>query len=248
MRSWALGASAIVVVLGLTGCDAMFNVRSDGVVSEEAVTELRFSGGSGDVTVLRDETVKGIDIRRRARYADQSPSESIRISGGVAVLDSDCGHQCTASYEVRVPRPLRIRGETGSGDVDLRSGSDVGVHLGSGDVSIVDATGQVVVETGSGDITLDLPGTANVSARAGSGDIEVRIPDGTCRVSADTSSGDRTVRVSDGPAGSPELRLHTGSGDITVLPSLHLPPAPSAPPSAVPSAVPSVTPPGTPSP
>jgi hypothetical protein len=221
MRRTSLLAAVVglIVVAGAAGCGPIFNTLNDGVVRDTPMTEVRFSGGSGDVTVLPDDAVKGIDIRRIARYWDEPPRESIEISGGLVRLDADCGPHCTASYEVHAPRGLRVVGDTGSGDVNLRGVSDVDVRVSSGDLSVVDTTGSVRVQVSSGDITLDLPGTANVTVEASSGDVEVRLPNGCCRITASTSSGDERIEVSQGSAAAPLVNVHTSSGDISVLPA-----------------------------
>src|SRR5688572_29230053 len=141
----------------LSGCDVAWNYLEDGLIRDDRVTEVRISGGSGDLVVIRDDAVKGIDIRRKARYREVEPHDSMKVEGGIAQLSSDCGPICSASYEVRVPygeRGVKVTGSVDSGDVRLTSVSDVDIKLDSGDIEINGASGAVAVEADSGSITL----------------------------------------------------------------------------------------------
>jgi hypothetical protein len=241
----------------MAGCNVAWNYLEDGLIRDDRVTEVRITGGSGDLTVVRDDAVKGVDIRRKARYRGAEPHDTMRVEGGVAQLASDCGPTCSASYEVHVPygeRGVKVTGDVGSGDVTLTSVSDVDIQLGSGDVEINGASGAVSVETSSGNVklsdvagdvravvnsgdiegrglrgakvstqsdsgnvTLTVSGTGDVTVKASSGDITVNVPDRTVVITADTDSGDRTINVAESTAaGAKRLDLHTNSGDITV--------------------------------
>jgi DUF4097 and DUF4098 domain-containing protein YvlB len=139
---------------------------------------------------------------------------------------------------------VRVRGA--SGDVSARAGSGdielsgiagaVVCHTGSGDIRLVNVTGTASAETGSGsisgtdlrgthasthtgsgDVTLRLTAVQDVDANTGSGSVRVTVPGGqSYRVAASTSSGDTHVRVPNDAAAPHQLKVHTGSGDITV--------------------------------
>ncbi len=226
----------------------------------EAITEVNLDGGAGDITVITDSTVKGVDIRRRVRYLNGAPSidDTIVFSGATVTLKTDCGSQCSASYEVRMPKPgLRVTGDNGSGDIRLTDVSDVDIKLGSGDVTIKAATGSVRVKAGSGDIdlkdiggdvtistgsgdvtaadlrgaktaieassgdlSLRLPGTGDVRAVTGSGDVTIWVPDRCTRISITSGGGDQHLNVAPDLNSARLLEVRTGSGDVTVNPSL----------------------------
>ena len=254
--------SAVFAVLagaGAVGCSSLVNVLRDGVVRDERVTQVTFSGDSGDITTLVDAAVKGIDIRRRVLYPNRAPSiaDTIQFAGGVVTLSTSCGEQCTVSNEVLVPVPgLKVTGRNDSGDLTLHGASDVDIEAGSGDVTVDGATGTVRVRAGSGDvkltgiagpatvtvgsgdvtghdlrgtrtsievssgdITLNLPGTGDVTALTGSGDIHVNVPDRTCRVVANAGSGDLNLEVNGELGSAHVLELRSGSGDISVRPA-----------------------------
>jgi hypothetical protein len=230
--------AAVLGVLTLAssaGCGNVFNYLSDGLVRPDVITEIHILAGSGDVTYIPDDTVKGVDVRRRVRYLSQPPAAeaTIHISGGVVTLQTDCGHNCGVSYEVRAPKGeqgIKVTGESGSGDVRLQGVSTVDLEVGSGNIEIKNATGAIRAKTGSGNITVtdvagdavlttgsgdvegrDLRG-ARTTVEVGSGQITLRLP-GTGDASAVTSSGDIDVTV---PVGTCEIVAETDSGDRNI--------------------------------
>jgi Putative adhesin len=260
-RTIALAATLGLLTIGAAaGCTGIFNRLEDGVVRDGAFTGVSITGGSGDVTVATDPTVKGIDIRRTVRYLKNSPSidDTITFTGAVVTLKTDCGSQCSASYQVRVPTAgLKVDGSNGSGNIRLQGVSDVDIELGSGDVTVDGASGTVRVKAGSGNVeladvagpvtvnsgsgnmtgtnlrganttidlssgnvSLDVPGTGDVKAVTSSGDIDVLVPDHACRVTADSSSGDLSIQVSTDTASTHLIDLRTGSGNVTVKPTV----------------------------
>jgi hypothetical protein len=246
-------------VLGTAACTPLdFDTLTDGATQDQPITEVRISGGSGDVTVQADSSVKGVNLIRTVRYRGAKPGATYHFDGGVLSIDTACGSLCGASYVVRVPprgsgAGVAVSGSNSSGNITVHSEGTVDVSVSSGDievtdidggvkaktssgnVTLVDIGGPVVVSVTSGDITgrnlhgatsdirstsgnvtLDLPGTGDVTAHATSGDINVTVPDGTCRVHADAASGDTEVKVAGGTAHL--LDVTTGSGNITVNP------------------------------
>jgi len=255
LRVVILAVLGTLALASAAACGLETNRLEDGEQLPDRVTEVRISGGSGDVTLSADDTVSGVDIRRSVRYVREVPGKTTRVEQGVLHLSTECGNQCSVSYEVRTPRGVKVTGENGSGTIDVRGVSDVDVRVGSGDIRVSDATGAVTARTGSGrieltniagdttattssgdvdgrdlrgartmievasgTITLDLPGTGDVTARTNSGSIEVRVPDRCCRVTAGAESGSETVEVATNPDSPNDLDLHTDSGDITVRP------------------------------
>jgi hypothetical protein len=250
----------VLTIAGAAGCNQIFNRIEDGVVRGEAVAEVNIDGGSGDIAVVTDTTVKGVDIRRSVHYLDRAPStdDTIVFNGGKVTLKTDCGPQCSASYEVRTPAAgVKVTGDNGSGNTRLTDVSDVDLQVGSGNITVERATGSVRLKTGSGDIelknvggnvtlntgsgnvtgddlrgattaievssgnvSLHLPGTGDVRAVTGSGNIEIWVPDRSARISVNSSTGNHNVNVTADPNSPRLLELRTGSGDVTVSPTL----------------------------
>jgi hypothetical protein len=213
-RTVALAAMlGAVTIGGATACSGVFNRLEDGVVRDEPVTEVALAGGGGDVKVLIDSSVKGVDIRRSVRYLGESPSigDTVLFASGVVTLRTDCGSRCSASYEVRMPAAgVKVTGDNGSGDISLHDVSDVDIEVGSGNVTIDRASGAVHVENGSGDIKLaDVTGATTITT--GSGNVTgsgLRGP----TTSIEVSSGDIDLDV----PGTGDVKVVTGSGNIEV--------------------------------
>ncbi|HET8987068.1 MAG TPA: DUF4097 family beta strand repeat-containing protein [Humibacillus sp.] len=110
-------------------------------------------------------------------------------------------------------------------EVDLPEGSTLDVRTGSGDVRGTGRFGDTQAATGSGDLTFDDLGSAEL--KSGSGDLRARAVRGDLR--AKTGSGDIELEATHGPAdlvsGSGDVSLRraeasvrakTGSGDVSI--------------------------------
>lgn len=200
-------AAGVLAAVALTGCGP-FNTFSDEHTDEVAVTEVNLNGGAGSVTVSPGAE-RSVHVKRTVRYSgDKRPGATDHVDGTVLKLNTDCGLNCSVSYEVTAPSGVKVSGANGSGRLSLSNVSTVSVDVGSGSVVVRGASGAVNVKTGSGTIDLsDVHGA--VVTRTGSGTIRLRAIGGTAV--ADTGSG--TVQGSglDG-----RTTVHTGSGTITL--------------------------------
>jgi Toastrack DUF4097 len=107
----------------------------------------------------------------------------------------------------------------GSGDVQLRNvASDAVAETGSGDINATDLSGaHTSTHTGSGDVTLRLSTAQDVDVNTGSGDVRITVPGGQgYRLAVSTSSGDTHLGVSSDPSADHQIKVHTGSGDVTL--------------------------------
>ncbi|MER7460219.1 DUF4097 family beta strand repeat-containing protein [Micromonospora sp. NPDC126480] len=208
-RSTAALAAATLIVAA--GCDNLSFRRLDFDNTETVkISTVRVLPGAGDVVVRATGAPGSVRIKRVVRYQDSQPRTTHRIEGEELVLDTDCGPQCSISYEVTAPAGVAVRGETGSGDVDVSRTGAVDLKVGSGDVRVAGATGAVRVETGSGDIEVIDVDTA-VTLRASSGDINARGLGGG--VDAEANSGRVTIELAE-PA---SVRAHASSGDVELV-------------------------------
>jgi hypothetical protein len=180
------------------------NITIDYEISVPANAALNLRSGSGDV-----------ETNNVGRFLTASSgSGNVRAHGlhGAATLDS------------------------GSGDIELeeQAPGDVHAKTGSGSIRIHGLDGALYARTGSGDIEAEghIQGPANVSS--GSGDVRLHLnPDSRFTVEAATGSGDIHVRFPGAPkeeddsrhhlsasinGGGSILELHTGSGDIEIVP------------------------------
>lgn len=217
VRTFAV-ATSLATLAALAGCDDVAHTQLSFSATEKAtITEIRVSGGSGDITIRGNGPAGEVRIDRVVRYRGDEPGRTYRVSGTVLHIDTDCGASCRVTYDIQAPPGVAVRGQNGSGDVVLSQMAAVDVRLGSGSIDVSDSTADVVAHTGSGDVTVALLKPADVRAGAGSGDITITVPQGRYRVNARTGSGDSTINVPDNPAGEHLVEIDSGSGDITLV-------------------------------
>ncbi|MCI4062150.1 DUF4097 domain-containing protein [Micromonospora sp. R77] len=205
-----VAASAATLIL-LSGCDTLSSRRLDFDNTEAVrITRVTVRPGAGDVVVRAAGTAAQVRIKRTVRYQGDEPTARYEIKGDELVLDTDCGPRCSISYEVTAPQGVAVRGETGSGDVELSGVGPVEMKLSSGNITVVGATGDVRAETNSGNIEVsDVTGTA--SLRAASGDVSARGLAGP----VDAAAGSGNVEVELARPGS--ARAHAGSGNVDLI-------------------------------
>jgi DUF4097 and DUF4098 domain-containing protein YvlB len=192
----------------LSGCAGVIGAKMTYNDTEKAkITDIVLTGGSGDVkitTAAVDETTIQRVIRRTA-----NPGASYHLSGSVLNLDTSCGLNCSVSYAIQTPPGVKVRGNLGSGDIQLAGVADTDVQVSSGDMLITDATGPVKARATSGDIQV-LRSHGTVSAVATSGDI--RAIDSAGAVTVKATSGDVQVRLS----APNSISADVTSGDIDI--------------------------------
>lgn len=208
-----LGAAALAgaSTLALAGCFATPRAQLDFSDTEKAkITEIRLSGGSGDVSI-RTSARTDTAINRVVRYRGTEPGPTYRVEGAVLAIDTNCGRDCSVDYDIEAPAGVAVTGTVTSGDVDLAGTGAVDLDVTSGDVTVSGATGAVGVGTTSGNITASgVTGATTLKAR--SGDIEGRGLAGT--VTAEATSGDVELELA--KAAPVTVRVTSGDVDVTV--------------------------------
>jgi DUF4097 and DUF4098 domain-containing protein YvlB len=259
-------------VAALSACAYVPNKQfRDEHTADAAITSIILNGGSGSVTITgsADGT---IHVKRHVQYRDHKPGVTDTVAGDTLTLNTSCGRACSVDYDVTAPKGIKVAGRTGSGDVTLRdiatasiavgsgnirvrgASGDVSARSGSGDLDLADVAGAVACHTGSGNIrlagvtgttdaetdsgdvtatdlhgtrtsthtgsgnvTLRLATTQDVTAETGSGDVRLTVPGGqSYRVGVSSSSGDKHVGVPSDASAAHQLKVHTGSGNITI--------------------------------
>ena len=208
-RTGALVLLAAAAATVLTGCGGVGAKLTFQDTEKVKVTEIVLSGRSGDVGVTTAAIAETRITRVVHRRSDPDPS--YRLDGTVLHIDTDCGTDCTASYQIEAPTGVKVRGKLQSGDIALAGVGASNVTVTSGDVMVDGASGAVQVKTTSGDITVQ-DATAGATLTATSGDLRA-INVGGSPVSARTTSGDVTVQTT--AAGS--VTAQATSGDVSVL-------------------------------
>src|SRR4051812_24693787 len=87
----------LFAVAGLAGCNPATNQFSDSHTTESTLDEVRFTGGSGSLTV-RTGSGAQTTIERRVHYMDAKPGATDHTDGAALVLDMDCGRNCWVDY------------------------------------------------------------------------------------------------------------------------------------------------------
>ncbi|AEV82316.1 liaG [Actinoplanes sp. SE50] len=215
---------AAASVAALAGCDGVVGAKMTFDDTEKTkVTDIVLSGGSGDVTVTTG-AVGETHIKRIVRGGNGS-GPSYQLSGTTLTLPTDCGFNCSVSYEVDAPAGVAVHGSMRSGSTSLTGVGAVDLKLTSGDVVIDHATAPVKVKATSGSVTVTgapavtLEATSgDLAAREIAGPIDARVTSGDvdlelsrpASVTAVVTSGDLMLRV---PVGSYQLKEHATTGD-----------------------------------
>lgn len=206
-----------------------------------AVRAVEVDAGAGDLQVLADGG-SSTRVEARESWSFSRVRHTERVVDGVLQLQASCPDwygQCGLSYVVHVPAGTTVRARTGSADVKVTGVGAVDLTASSGNVRVRDTTGELVLRSSSGDVRVTGARAGRVSARAGSGDVDlslatapdaldlatgsgdlaVRLPDAGYRLSTRTGSGDEHVRVRGDDASPRTLTARTGSGDLDVTPA-----------------------------
>jgi DUF4097 and DUF4098 domain-containing protein YvlB len=202
----------------------MRDVAIDYEITTPAETTLRAHSGSGNHDI--DGLKGGVDLE-----SGSGDMQLRALTGNV--------HTQTGSGNVR-GRDINgaIRASAGSGDIEFEEtgAGDITIHTGSGNIQLRGINGGLRADAGSGDITAEGTQKNEWEVRTGSGNVHLRLPaEAAFDVDLNTSSGNidldhpviTTVqgRVNDSPhhtisgkvhGGGPLLRVHTGSGDISI--------------------------------
>ncbi len=108
---------------------------------------------------------------------------------------------------------------TGTGDVNLNTtDGPIRVEVGTGDVlgaRLKAATAEVRTGEGSIDVTFDNIVDA-LTVDSGSGDVTAQVPNALYRVEATTEDGSVDIQVDEDPGAGPGITIGTGAGDVTI--------------------------------
>ncbi|GAA1153707.1 DUF4097 family beta strand repeat-containing protein [Kribbella jejuensis] len=193
----------------------------------DKITTVQLAAGHSDITIKVSDDDR-TSVREKRKFWFFKHGDAYSVNDGTLKLDGDCGWQCSADYEVTVPRGTKVTGENSSGDIqisgvagiDAKSTSgkielrdvegDVNLHVTSGDVSVHGLNGKLDVKANSGDIEAkDLKG-GPVNVETTSGDMELTLAEAN-DVTAKGTSGDIEIRT---PGTDYKTSLDSQHGDI----------------------------------
>jgi hypothetical protein len=193
----------------LTGCAGVLGAKmtyNDTV--QKKITEIRIDGDSGDVNI-KTAAVDETTITRLVRHSS-NPEASYRLDGTVLTIDTDCGHNCSVSYEIKAPAGVAVSGELHSGDVALDGVGATDLQVTSGNVTAHNTVGAVKLRATSGDVDV-FDSKAAVTAQVTSGNVRAMNAAGPVDIKA--TSGDVQVKM----AVVQPVRAHASSGNVDVI-------------------------------
>ena len=204
-----LGVILLVAAAGLAFWQFGDRDSDDTHKVDDKITTVQLAAGHADITInVSDDDTATVQEKRKFWFFKRG--DAYAVKDGVLKLDGDCGWQCTADFEVTVPRGTKVTGENGSGDIQIAGVAGVDAKSRSGKVELSDIQGDVNLDVTSGDVSVqDLTGKLDV--KANSGDIEAKDLSGGA-VNVETTSGDIELDLSE----ANDIRAKGTSGDIEI--------------------------------
>ncbi|TDW89382.1 putative adhesin [Kribbella pratensis] len=204
-----LGVILLVAAAGLTFWQFGDRDSDDTHKIDDKITTVQLAAGHADITINVSDDDRA-SVREKRKFWFWKHGDAYSVNDGVLKLDGDCGWQCTADFEVTVPRGTKVTGENGSGDIEITGVAGVDAKSNSGKVELREVKGDVNLDVTSGNVSVqDLTGKLDV--KANSGDIEAKDLSGGA-VNVETTSGDIELDLSE--AG--DIRAKGTSGDIEI--------------------------------
>ncbi|NRQ34252.1 DUF4097 family beta strand repeat protein [Nonomuraea sp. NN258] len=217
-----LASAALLTGCGISAIGGPTNHDNVSYAVKEKVATLRVETGAGDVEITETGTTE-IKVTENLYWNDDKPEAEHRVEGDTLVVSYKCPSSwgnCGVNYVIEVPKGLRVKLDSGSGDLTLRSLSgDLEVNVGSGEIDGNGLAGKkFLAESGSGNLELKYASAPeSVEVETGSGDITLRVPNEGYNVRTDLGSGDTKVDVKNDPGAPRAMTLRSGSGDVSVL-------------------------------
>ncbi|MFB4277023.1 MULTISPECIES: DUF4097 family beta strand repeat-containing protein [unclassified Nonomuraea] len=193
----------------------------------DKVAGLQVQADSGTVEVVESDRA-GIHVTERLTWRKNKPETRHEVRGDTLELGFDCpttwglaaaATSCDVSYQVEVPKGLRVKVGSDSGDLVLRDLS--GELEATSDSGAIEASGltvrQVVTKTDSGDMTLTFAGQPDkVTTATDSGRTEIHVPQGPYNIVAKTDSGNKDISAAGDPSARRSIEMSSDSGDFEV--------------------------------
>jgi DUF4097 and DUF4098 domain-containing protein YvlB len=177
------------------------NISIDYDITTPRGTDLRADSGSGDIKV--DDEGGPVEL--------QTGSGNITGSGLSDHVSLQTG---SGDIQASISAALDVKAQTGSGNIALKGvQSGLWARTGSGNIDVSGRPlAQWKVESGNGNVALNTGG-APLSLNATSGSGNIKYSGGTLK---QTGTASPQHVVGDANGGGPQVRVSTGSGDVTV--------------------------------
>ncbi|WP_156325497.1 DUF4097 family beta strand repeat-containing protein [Nonomuraea sp. SBT364] len=222
-------ASLLGLVAVSAGCGTGGSLTEDAVSYDVPgkVAALHVEADSGTVEVVESDR-RDIRVTERLSWLRDKPKARHEVRGDTLELSFACpttwgwgalGASCDVSYHIEVPRGLRVKASSDSGNLTLTNLSgDWEATTDSGAIEAGGLTGgQVATETGSGDVNLVFAGPPDqVTTITDSGRTVIQVPQGSYDIVARTDSGRKNIRPASVPSARRTIMLSSDSGDLEV--------------------------------
>ncbi|MEU7893389.1 DUF4097 family beta strand repeat-containing protein [Nonomuraea sp. NPDC049152] len=220
----ALAVGAVVLTgCGVVGFGGATEKKTESYEVTDKVVGLRVKGEAGDVVVNESDRA-GIKVTENLNWRDTRPEPSHEVKGDVLELSYDCKRtfdNCWIDYTIEVPKGVKVKVDTGAGDITLRSlTGEIEATTGAGDIGASGLMGKrLFAETGAGELDLKF-GSApdSVELETGAGDATLHLPQGPYNVTTDTGVGSAEVKVTDDAGAPRKIVVSSGVGDVKILP------------------------------
>jgi len=162
--------------------------------------------GDGDITVVSGRAGQ-VTVARLLTWTTAQPIIDEHWAGGVLSIGQDCATGllqlgCSISYRIAVPPGVPLNLSTGSGNITATGArsANVRANSGSGDIQLGFATTptQVNVQTGSGNVSVEVP------------------PGASYVVMANADDGNSDVGIAEDPGAPRSITAESGEGNITI--------------------------------
>jgi hypothetical protein len=170
------------------------------------LTQLSVQLGDGDITIVSGPAGQ-VTVARLLKWATAEPIIDEHWDHGVLNIGQDCATGlfelgCSVSYRIAVPPGVPLNLSTGSGTITA-----IGARAAN-----------VQASSGSGDIQLGFAAVpTQVNVQTGSGDVSVEVPPGASYVvSAAADDGNHDITVPDDPGAPRSITAESGEGNITI--------------------------------
>ncbi|WP_204047103.1 DUF4097 family beta strand repeat-containing protein [Microbispora siamensis] len=221
-KTMAVVGAVLGMSLAVAACDVKLNIgggEQDTMSYDvkDAVTAIDAHTGAGDIVVTETGRT-GVHVTETRHWRGDKPADGHSVSGGTLTLAYECDN-CWVDYRVEVPHGVRLKLDSGSGNVTLRNATGpVEVTTGSGDVDSRGLAGkQVTANTGAGNVRLRFTAVPDlVRAETGAGDAHLWVPAATYNVTVETGIGDGKIGVPVDHSAPRTIVVKTGAGDAEV--------------------------------
>lgn len=218
-RTCVLVGGALVASVAVVGCGGSAD-DDDGPQQRAfalAGDQLTISRSSGDLEV-RPADVDKVEVKRWFSgwsAAGGKPKASWELVGDKLTLSTDCGgviSNCSARYEVLVPEGVSLAVEGDNGKTTAVGFEEaLRIRSDNGAVNVSDASGDLTLQSGSGEVKATGISAGRVKASADNGKVDLSFASVPDEVEVTTENGGVTVEV---PDARYRVATKTDSGDV----------------------------------